>query len=97
MNYICGIGVALWALAGWVAARERIWPISWRYRPFAWSHCFSCHLSALGIYGVGLLSFEILRLWERRLLPGWPARAVDFVVSGLPFLAAAPLLYLVRR
>jgi len=32
-------------------------------------------------------------LWERRLLPGWPARAVDFVISGLPFLAAAPLLY----
>ena len=27
MNYIFGIGVALWALAGWVALRERVWPI----------------------------------------------------------------------
>ena len=27
MNYIFGIGVALWALAGWVAVRERAWPI----------------------------------------------------------------------
>ena len=27
MNYIFGIGVAIWALAGWVAARERAWPI----------------------------------------------------------------------
>ena len=26
MNYIFGIGVALWALAGWVAVRERAWP-----------------------------------------------------------------------
>src|SRR5665811_1682230 len=26
MNYIFGIGVALWALAGWVALRERAWP-----------------------------------------------------------------------
>ena len=26
MNYIFGIGVALWALAGWVALRERVWP-----------------------------------------------------------------------
>ena len=27
MNYIFGIGVALWALAGWIAVRERGWPI----------------------------------------------------------------------
>src|ERR1039458_6937224 len=27
MNYIFGIGVALWTLAGWVAVRERVWPI----------------------------------------------------------------------
>lgn len=27
MNYIFGVGVALWALAGWVAMRERIWPL----------------------------------------------------------------------
>ena len=26
MNYIFGIGIALWALAGWVALRERAWP-----------------------------------------------------------------------
>jgi len=39
-----------------------------------------------------VLSYEILRLWERRQQP-WPGRVVDFVVSGLPFLVAAPLLY----
>ena len=53
---------------------------------------FFCHLSALGIYGIGVLSFEILRLWQRRHEP-WPGRVFDFVAGGLPFLAVAPLLY----
>ncbi len=93
MNYLFGIGVALWAMAGWVALRERAWP--WRY--LLSSGCvlvlFFCHLSALGIYGVGILSYEMLRLWERRREP-WPARVIEFVCGGLPFLAVTPLLAL---
>jgi len=92
MNYIFGIGVALWALAGWIAVRERVWPIRFTLSTACVVVLFFCHLSSLGIYGIGVLSFEVLRLWERRLQP-WPARIVDFVASGLPFLAAAPLLY----
>ena len=91
MNYIFGIGVALWALAGWIAVRERAWPIRLVLSTACVVLLFFCHLSALGVYGIGLLSFEILRLWEgRRVL--WPVRVVDFIASGLPFLAAAPLL-----
>jgi hypothetical protein len=92
MNYLCGIGVALWALAGWVAVRDRVWPIRLALSTACVIVLFFCHLCALGIYGVGLLSFEILRLWERRLKPNLGVRLVDFVVSGLPFLAAVPLL-----
>ena len=92
MNYIFGIGVALWALAGWIAVRERVWPIRFLLSTACVIVLFFCHLSALGIYGIGILSFELLRLWQRRSEP-WPLRLVDFVVSGLPFLAAAPLLY----
>jgi hypothetical protein len=92
MNYIFGIGVALWALAGWIAVRERVWPIRFALSTACVVAIFFCHLSALGIYGIGMLSFEISRLWERRREP-WPGRIVDFVAGGLPFLAAAPLLY----
>src|ERR1022692_4301654 len=92
MNYIFGIGVALWALAGWVALRERAWPARFALSTACVVALFFCHLSALGIYGIGVLAFEISRLWERRLEP-WPGRIVDFVAGGLPFLAAAPLLY----
>ena len=92
MNYIFGIGVALWALAGWVALRERAWPMRLTLSTVCAVVLFFCHLSALGIYGIGVLSFEILRLWQRRQEP-WLARVTDFVASGLPFLVAAPLLY----
>jgi hypothetical protein len=92
MNYIFGIGVALWALAGWVAVRERAWPLRFALSTASVLVLFFCHLSALGIYGIGVLSFELLRLWDRRDEP-WALRIVDFIAGGLPFLAAAPLLY----
>ena len=91
MNYMFGIGVALWALAGWIALRERIWPLRFVLSTVCVVALFFCHLSALGVYGVGLLAFEVSRLWQQRLEP-WPRRILDFVASGLPFLAAAPLL-----
>jgi hypothetical protein len=92
MNYIFGIGVALWALAAWIALRERFWPFRYLVSTAFVVVIFFCHLSALGIYGVGILSFELLRLWEGRRAP-WPWRVAEFVAGGLPFLAAAPLLY----
>ena len=92
MNYLFGIGVALWALAGWIAVRERVWPVRIALSVVSVLVLYVCHLSALGIYGIGVLSFELLRLWERRREP-WSARLFDFVASGLPFLAAGPLLY----
>ncbi|HEY6024767.1 MAG TPA: hypothetical protein VIV34_11415 [Pseudolabrys sp.] len=92
MNYIFGIGVALWALAGWVATRERPWPIRFLLSTFCIVVLFFCHLSALGVYGIGILSFEIFWLWARRAEP-WPGRIAEFVAGGLPFLAIAPLLY----
>jgi hypothetical protein len=92
MNYIFGIGVAIWALAGWIAVRERAWPIRFALSSFFITVLFFCHLSALGIYGIGLLSAELLRLWERRSEP-WPRRIAEFFLSGVPFLIAVPLLY----
>jgi hypothetical protein len=97
MNYLCGIGVALWALAGWIALRERLWPARFALSAASVVVLFFCHLSALGIYGIGILSFELLRLWEQRSETSrdrrWPARVAEFVCGGLPFLTAAPLLY----
>ena len=92
MNYIFGIGVAIWALAGWIAVRERMWPIRLALSSLFIVVLFFCHLSALGIYAIGLFSVELLRLWERRSEP-WFRRIAEFCFSGVPFLIVAPLLY----
>ncbi|MGB2657447.1 MAG: hypothetical protein WBC84_04365 [Pseudolabrys sp.] len=77
MNYLFGIGVAIWALAGWISVRERAWPIRFVLSTVSIVVLFFCHLCALGIYGIGLFSFEVLRLWEQRSQP-WPGRLVVF-------------------
>ena len=69
MNYIFGIGLALWGLAAWLALRERPWP--WRLAIstlFALALYF-CHLFAAGVYGLGLLAIELHRLWSKRAAP----------------------------
>jgi hypothetical protein len=91
MNYMFGIGLALWATAAWIALRERAWP--WRMTvstAFAIA-LFFCHLFALGVYGLALLAVELGRLWSRR---GEPigARLVDFCATGIPFLPVLPML-----
>ncbi len=91
MNYMFGMGLALWATAAWIMLRERAWP--WRMTVSAVFvvALFFCHLFALGVYGVALLSVESARLWNRRAQPLGP-RLVDFCATGLPFLPALPML-----
>lgn len=91
MNYYFGIGLALFALSSWVLLRDKPWP--WRYLAstlFVFA-LFFCHLVAAGIYGMGLLAYELSRLWETRGRPLAP-RLAAFVSAGLPFLVVVPLL-----
>ena len=91
MNYIFGIGLALWGLAAWVALRDRRWP--WRFAVstlFALA-LFFCHLFAVGLYGLGLLAIELHRLWSKRAEP-MPRLLIDFFATGLPFLPIVALL-----
>jgi hypothetical protein len=90
-NYIFGIGLALWALAVWVRLRERHWVLRLSVSALFGVLLFFCHLSALGVYAVGLLAVEILRLWENRS-ESIALRLLDFVASGLPILLVLPLL-----
>jgi len=88
VNYLLGLGIALWGVALWIAVRERS---VWR-RAFASALCvlvlFLCHLFAVGLYGLGLLAFELWRLGLRR-----PQRPVaDLLAFGLPFVPVLPLI-----
>src|SRR5258708_38934053 len=103
MNYVFGMGLALWALASWIALRERNLALRLGVSTLFILGLFFCHLFAVGVYGVGLLSFELHRLWTRfgtarRAAPGAStgitlARLLfDFAITGLPFLPVLPLL-----
>ena len=101
MNYLFGIGLALWALASWIALRERALALRLAVSTLFVLALFFCHLFAVGVYGLGLLAFELQRLLalrrreplplDRPMQRGVPAWA-DFVASGLPFLPVIPLL-----
>lgn len=91
MNYLFGIGLALWGLAFWVALRERSAVLRLGVSQVFVLALFFCHLYALGIYGVGVLATQVWRLWERRNDPP-RSRIAEFFAAGLPFLPVAPLL-----
>ena len=92
INYLFGVGIAMWALAGWIWLRDRPWPYRFALSTLSVAVLFFCHLSALGVYGMGVLAFELMRLWDRRNDKSRTAPVVEFVLSGFPFLVAAPLL-----
>src|SRR5262249_39079470 len=91
MNYLFGIGLALWGLALWAWLREYRWPLRLGVSTLFVLGLFFCHLFSVGVYGVGLLAFELHRLWvtrDRRLL----MRLVALAATGLAFLPVIPML-----
>jgi hypothetical protein len=101
MNYVSGIGLSLWALVAWIALRERPMVLRLAVSAVFVLALFFCHLFVLGTYGLGLLAFELNRLWSFGAAAGTaprpagrelPVRLLDFVATGLPFLPVLPLL-----
>ncbi len=100
MNYIFGMGLALWAMTAWVRLREHHLVIRLTVSLLFVLALFFCHLFAVGVYGLGLAAFETSRLIEQYRSRGTRASAadakpwpfVDFVATGLPFLPVLPLL-----
>jgi hypothetical protein len=100
MNYVCGIGLSLWALVVWIALRERPMALRLPVSALFVLALFFCHLFVVGTYGLGLLAFELNRLWAGRPAGaaaqadarGLSFRLLDFVATGLPFLPVLPLL-----
>jgi hypothetical protein len=105
MNYVFGIGLALWALAAWISLRERSILLRFGVSALFVLGLFFCHLFAVGLYGLGLLAFELYWLGAyfasspRPLLAELRSaksvlRLIEFCAAGLPFLPVLPLLML---
>src|SRR5580693_5399545 len=54
MNYVFGIGLALWALTAWIWLRERNLALRLSVSTLFVIALFFCHLFVVGVYGVGL-------------------------------------------
>jgi hypothetical protein len=91
MNYLFGIGLALWALAAWVVLRERHFLLRAAVSLAFVIGLFFCHLFTVGLYGMALLALELWRLCERWRRPTG-RELLDFGGTGLPFLPVIPML-----
>lgn len=89
LNYEFGVGLALFATAGWIALRDRAPVLRGSVSFLCVVVLFLCHLEALGIYGLAIGSYELWRAWSgpRRLRP----LLGDAAALALPFLPAIPL------
>lgn len=91
MNYLMGLGFALWGIAAWIALRRRSPVLRGAVSTVTVVVLFICHLYAVGLYGLGLLAFEAARLAE-----GHPRSLrillIDALAFGLPFLPVLPLI-----
>ena len=100
MNYVSAIGLALWSLAAWVWLRERAMALRLLVSAVFVIALFFSHLYAVGVYGLGLLAYELYRLLDLHRRMPFSRRtgrdiwrpALDFVSTGLPFLPVLLLL-----
>lgn len=67
LNYVSGLGVAFWLLAAWVHARNRHSLYCWIGFSLGCIVVYFCHLSAFGVYAVGVFGYE---LGHARILGG---------------------------
>lgn len=87
MNYLFGLGVALWGMAAWIHLRDRPAPLRAAVSLLFVLVTFACHLFALGLYGMALLALE---LWV--LSAGRRPTVRDLAVFAVPFLPVLPLM-----
>lgn len=89
VNYLCGLGIALWGIACYIRLRRSPPALRMAVSLVFVLALFACHLFALGLYGLSVLCFE---LWAD-LNKAAPRRHIrrDLLVLIAPF-AAVPIL-----
>ena len=91
LNYLLGVGLALCALAAWVALETKSLWIKLGLAGAMVIPLFFCHLYSVGLFCVGLLAFELLKQSNARRWT-WARRAREFFVPAIAFLPVLPLL-----
>jgi hypothetical protein len=90
LNYLFATALALWGAAAWIALRDAS---PWRRGAVSWLFVvamFFSHFLGVGIYGMAIGSYELLRWYRRRSRPHEVAK--DLATLLLPFLLVVPLM-----
>jgi hypothetical protein len=87
LNYLLGVGLMLWAIAGWVVLRE--YAAGWR---IAWASVMAvmllfCHLVALGLFGIVIAGMELQHA-SQTLRTNRASTLRDLIVTAIPFVIA---------
>ena len=85
VNFEFGLGVALWAIAGYLAVAERAWPVRLVVNAVFVAALFAAHFFALGIYGATLGFYELWRAHDRKV--SYRDAALRLVVLAIPAVA----------
>ena len=85
VNFEFGLGVALWAIAAYLAVAERAWPVRLVVNAIFVAALFAAHFFSLGIYGATLGFYELWRAHGRKV----PYRdaLLRLVVLAIPVVA----------
>jgi hypothetical protein len=84
LNYLFGLGLAFFCLAGWIALHRRHAALR-----IAAGTVFACavyfaHLEAVGLYGLMVMAYEAGAAWREQTR--WGPRLGQMIVAGVPFL-----------
>ncbi|MGA7993946.1 MAG: hypothetical protein WCA28_03455 [Bradyrhizobium sp.] len=85
VNFEFGLGVALWAIAAYLAVAERAWPVRLIVNAVFVAALFTAHFFALGIYGATLGFHELWRAHDRKV--SYRNTALRLVVLAVPVAA----------
>ena len=91
MNYLFGLGVALWGLAAWILLRARPAVLRALVSAGFVLVLFTCHLFDVGVYGMGLLCYEAW-LWRGDRTPDRRQLIANGLTFALPFVPILPLM-----
>lgn len=89
-GYLFGCGLALAALAAWLALRESPWALRLALGCAFALAIYLAHLLAFGLYAVMIAAYESGEIWRRR--PSFGAAARALAIGGAPFLPALVLM-----
>jgi hypothetical protein len=89
LPYLFSIGVTLWATAGWIALRNRPWPLRFLFSAGAVAVLCLSHPTSVGLYLMAISCYEASRVRWTDL--NWRQIGLDAVVMTVPFLVVLPM------